>query len=71
MVRRYTATLAIAALVAVAAYSVFVAIYAVVTAEHYDSSLFWTAIGIYFLLSATAFWGARRIYRTRLSRRSE
>jgi membrane protein implicated in regulation of membrane protease activity len=69
--RRPAAALVIVVLVGIAAYSVFVAIHAVVTAEDYDPPVFWVAIGIFFLLAATALWAARRIYRTRFSRPSE
>jgi hypothetical protein len=58
-------------LVGIAAYSAFVAIHAVVTAEDYDPPVFWVAIGIFFLLATTALWAARHIYRTRFSRPSE
>lgn len=53
MKRLLTAS-AIALLIAAAAYSLFVAIYAALTAEGYDPSIFWTSIGVIFVIAAGA-----------------
>jgi len=68
MGRRLIAATGIVLLVAVAAYSLFVAIRASVTAEGYDPYLFWTAIVIFFVVAAAALWLAARIYRRHFSR---
>ena len=62
MKRLLTAS-AIALLIAAAAYSLFVAIYAALTAEGYDPSIFWTSIGVIFVIAAGALWLASRFYR--------
>ena len=54
---------AIALSIAAAAYSLFVAIYAALTAEGYDPSIFWTSIGVIFVIAAGALWLASRFYR--------
>jgi ABC-type Na+ efflux pump permease subunit len=59
---------AIALLVAAAAYSLFVAIRASLTAEGYDPAIFWTAIGIFSAFSAGALWFASRLYGRQFSR---
>jgi hypothetical protein len=61
--KRLVVASAIALLVAAAGYSIYVAIYASLTAEGYDPSLFWTAIGILFAIAAAALWAASRLYK--------
>ena len=69
MKRLLTAS-AIALLIAAAAYSLFVAIYAALTAEGYDPSIFWTSIGVIFVIAAGALWLASRLYRRHFSQPS-
>jgi hypothetical protein len=57
-VKRLLIGVGIAVLVSVAVYSAFVAVRASLTAEGYDPSIFWTAIGILFVIAAVALWVA-------------
>jgi ABC-type antimicrobial peptide transport system permease subunit len=49
--RRLVIAIAVVLLAAVAAYAIYVAIYASMTAEGYDASIFWTAIGLLFVIA--------------------
>jgi hypothetical protein len=66
MKRLLTAS-AIALLIAAAAYSLLVAIYAALTSEGYDPSILWTSIGVIFVIAAGALWLASRLYRRHFS----
>jgi hypothetical protein len=61
---------AITLLIAAAGYFIYVAIYASLTAEDYDPSLFWTAIGILFVIAAAALWAATRLYKRHFAKLS-
>jgi hypothetical protein len=69
MKRLLTAS-AIALLIAAAAYSLLVAIYAALTSEGYDPSILWTSIGVIFVIAAGALWLASRLYRRHFSQPS-
>jgi hypothetical protein len=66
--RRVVAGGMIALLVAAAAYSIFTAIYSGLTADGYDPAIFWTAIGVFFVLAGAALWFARYLYRRHFSK---
>ena len=68
--RRVLVAVAIAALVAAAGYSISVAIRASLTAEGYDPAIFWTAIGLLFVIAAGAVWAASRLYRRHFTTKS-
>ena len=65
--KRVTAGLSVALLLGIAGYSIYVAIVATATrgGKHYDPSIFWTAIGLFWVIAAASAWGAHRIYRSR------
>ncbi len=65
--RRVLAGATVALLVAVAGYSIYVAVVATVTrhGKHYTPWMLWTAICIFWLVAAASLWGAQRIYRKR------
>jgi len=69
-VKRVVVAIAIAALVAAAGYSIFVAIRASLTAEGYEPAIFWTAIGLFFAIAAGALWAASRLYRRHFTKAS-
>jgi ABC-type bacteriocin/lantibiotic exporter with double-glycine peptidase domain len=64
-VRRFLAGAIVALLLAVAGYSIYVAVVATVTrhGKQYSPALLWTAIALFWLIAAASLWGARRIYR--------
>jgi membrane protein implicated in regulation of membrane protease activity len=67
MAKRLTAGLLVAFLLGVAAYSIYVAIAATSArgGKQYDPPLFWTAIGLFWVIATASVWGAHRIYRRR------
>jgi len=66
-VKRVIAGLSVVLLLAIAGYSIYVAIVATATrgGKHYSPSIFWTAIGLFWVIAAVSIWGARRVYRRR------
>ena len=66
-VKRVITALLVVLLLAIAGYSIYVAIVATATrhGKHYSPGLFWTAIGIFWTIALACFWGAQRIYRRR------
>jgi hypothetical protein len=64
-VKRVIAALLVVLLLAIAGYSIYVAVVATATrhGKHYSPGLFWTAIGIFWAIALACLWGAQRIYR--------
>jgi hypothetical protein len=67
-VRRLIAGTGIVLLIIAAAYSLFVAVRAALTADGYDPYVFWMAVAIFFVIAAVALWLALRMYRKHFSR---
>lgn len=65
--RKLIAGATVGFLVAVAGYSVYIAVVATATrgGKHYSPSIFWTAISMFWVIAVAALWGAHRIYRRR------
>jgi peptidoglycan/LPS O-acetylase OafA/YrhL len=57
----------VAILVTIAGYSIYVALYSASTAQGYDPSIFWTAIGVFFFIAAGALVVAIRLWRKHLA----
>jgi hypothetical protein len=66
--KRVASVFAISGLIALAGYSVLVAVVAVSKGKGHGP-VFWTAIGVILLIVAGALWGAKRLYvrQTRLT----
>ena len=66
-VKRVIAGLSVILLVAIAGYSIYVAVVATATrgGKDYSPSIFWTAIGLLWVIAAASIWGAHRVYRKR------
>ena len=65
--QRFATGPVIVVLAAFAAYTLYVAIRAALTAEGYDPAVFWPSIALLFLLAVAAGWAAFRLYKLRLS----
>jgi len=65
--KQVTAGLAVALLLGITGYSIYVAIVATATrgGKHYDPSILWAAIALFWVIAAASVWGAHRIYRRR------
>jgi hypothetical protein len=66
-VKRAMAGGSVLLLVAIAGYSIYVAVVASATrgGKHYTPWMFWTAIAFFWLIAAASLWGAHRIFRRR------
>ena len=63
--KRGIAGLSVGLLLAIAGYSIYVAVVAEANrgGKHYSPAIFWTAIGLFWVIAAASVWGARRVYR--------
>ncbi len=70
--KRAIGALSVVLLLAIAGYSIYVAVVATATrgGKHYSPSIFWTAIGLFWVIAAVSIWGARRVYRKRFAKPS-